>query len=383
MFSTIHKRPHGERRRLLAGLYSKTTVQSSTDFRKIAQTLIVDRLLPVVEAAAREQNPVDVLGLNLAVSMDFISAYLFGLHNSSNFLQDVDSRQRWLSVHQSSKENGFWSLEFPALTSFLFKLGIHLVPPRAISAGEEVKDLCLKMLANVESSTSTFLQAAQGPQLTDGDNSYTKPVVYDQLFRQLRPILLKTSSSSFPETSSEVRLSIASELMDNLTAGTETSGWTLTYIMHELSMHPDLQFSLRSELLSIVDPIIYSSSVFHSELPALRSMDALPLLEATILETLRLHPAVPGPQPRVTPSTISRPPISLGGYANIPAGIRISAQAYSLHRNADVFPEPEVWRPERWLQASKEEKDEMMRWFWAFGSGGRMCIGSHFAMSGE
>lgn len=58
----------------------------------------------------------------------------------------------------------------------------------------------------------------------------------------------------------------------------------------------------------------------------------------------------------------------------------MSANAHSLHRNEDVFPSPEEWRPERWLQASESELKEMRKWFWAFGSGGRMCIGSHFAV---
>jgi cytochrome P450 len=47
---------------------------------------------------------------------------------------------------------------------------------------------------------------------------------------------------------------------------------------------------------------------------------------------------------------------------------------YTLHRNADVFPDPLVFNPERWLGNSKDVA-EMKKWFWAFSSGGRMCIG--------
>ena len=47
-----------------------------------------------------------------------------------------------------------------------------------------------------------------------------------------------------------------------------------------------------------------------------------------------------------------------------------------------MFPEPEVWKPERWLNAGEEKEREMLRWFWTFGSGGRMCIGRHFAVQG-
>lgn len=53
-----------------------------------------------------------------------------------------------------------------------------------------------------------------------------------------------------------------------------------------------------------------------------------------------------------------------------------------MHRNPDVFPEPETWRPERWLDSDGniDAGGEKARWFWAFGSGGRMCVGSNLAM---
>lgn len=128
-------------------------------------------------------------------------------------------------------------------------------------------------------------------------------------------------------------------------------------------------------------------------IPSPKAVDAVPLLHAVMMETLRLHAAIPGPQPRVTPAGGA----SLGPYANLPAGVRVASQAWSLHRNPDVFPEPDQWRPERWLDANGdlltadstdaegggERFREMMRWFWAFGSGGRMCIGSHLAVYGK
>lgn len=380
---------------MLASLYSKTTLQSSPEMHRISQNLLTERFLPITEAAARDQAPVDALELNFAVAMDFINAYLFGLPNGSNFLQDVKTRKRWLAVHQSTKPYGFWPLEFPNLTSFLIELGIHLVPQWVVAANDEVKDLCLEMLKTVESPSKT----SPSLNLADENSTFTKPVVYDQLSSQLRASSNEAPSSSSSVSSSQTWFSLASELMDHVMAGTETSGWTLTYVMHELSQRPRLQSSLRSELLSLSPSITYpstsspvgtdnsSSAAATAELPAPRALDALRLLDAILLETLRLHPAVPGSQPRVTP-TAAATRTTLAGYANIPGGVRVSTQAYSLHRNPDVFPEPEVWKPEvwkpeRWLHARKEGKDEMMRWFWAFGSGGRMCIGSHFAMQGE
>jgi hypothetical protein len=54
-----------------------------------------------------------------------------------------------------------------------------------------------------------------------------------------------------------------------------------------------------------------------------------------------------------------------------------------MHLNEKVFSDAGSFLPERWLSDGKEESvnriKEMNRWFWAFGSGGRMCIGNHFA----
>ena len=160
--------------------------------------------------------------------------------------------------------------------------------------------------------------------------------------------------------------------------------------MYELSQRPDLQSSLRGELLSLSPPILYPISASNSDdskprvaLPSPRDIDALPLLNAILFETLRVHPSIPGSLPRVTSSSNLQTPTPLLGYPNIPPGIRISAQAYSLHRNPDVFPDPETWKPERWREVSQKKRNEMMRWLWAFGSGPNMCIGKSLAILGE
>ncbi len=369
---------------MFANIYSKSVLQSSPVIRELSEEIVIKRLLPIIEAAAQDGKPLNVLEYSAAVNMDFISSFVFGLQNGADFLVDTKTRKRWLAGREITKGHGFWPLEFPVWTSFLRKIGIHLEPPQIHSARKEVKDLCLDMLQRLESSANSS-ENSPGDHKT---STWTKPVVYEQLLSQLSPSAGKPSSVPLPVT--KFRLMLASELMDHVLAGTDTNAWTLSYIMHELSQRPNLQSSLCSELLSLSPPIIYPQLVMKSNeasqvinLPPPRSIDALPLLDAIVLETLRLRPAVPGSQPRITPFSAAHSPISLCGYSNIPGGIRVSAQAYSLHRNKEVFPEPEVWKPERWLDASREKRDEMMRWFWAFGSGGRMCIGNHLAMIGK
>ncbi|KAK2468051.1 hypothetical protein H9L39_20273 [Fusarium oxysporum f. sp. albedinis] len=110
------------------------------------------------------------------------------------------------------------------------------------------------------------------------------------------------------------------------------------------------------------------------KLPTAKSIDQLPLLEAVILKSLRLYPSVAGGQPRRVPKSCSP-----GGCDGILAGTIVQCYAYSLHRTPDIFPEPHKWEPERWIESSPSQLNDIRRWFWAFGSGGRMCIGINFA----
>ena len=160
---------------------------------------------------------------------------------------------------------------------------------------------------------------------------------------------------------------LASEVLDHLAAGFDTSGITLNYVVHELSQHQDIRCRLQAELQSLAPRLVSSSA---PTLPDPKVIDALPLLHAVIWETLRLHSAIPGPQPRFTPPQ----GCPLGPEEKqyfVPGGTRVSASAGLLHANEEVYERASEWRPERWLQLEKldeeKRKDMESRWFWAFG----------------
>jgi len=382
MFSMAHGKPHSVRKRMISNVYSKSNLQSLQDMDAISQVLLYRRLLPLLEAAAESGTGVDVLDLNYAVAMDFINAYLFGMAAGSNFICGETFRKRFRHLYHCRKTYAFWSQELPRLTAFLHRYGIRVVPEFVDAANREIEQWCLDMCKRAERLTTD-------PKLESlCSRPGQTPIVYCQLAKSLTDAPIKSTPedarAAFESAPHPTDLSVASELLDQLAAGHETSGITLTYIMHELSQRPTLQSSLRAELLTLSPPIHYESATqtltsADPDMPSPRAIDALPLLHAIIMETLRRHAAIPGPQPRVTPSV----PTSLAGYEGIPPNTRVSALPYTLHRNPVVFPDPNTWKPERWLEAGKEQKEEMMRWFWVFGSGGRMCVGSHFAVQGK
>ena len=45
----------------------------------------------------------------------------------------------------------------------------------------------------------------------------------------------------------------------------------------------------------------------------------------------------------------------------------------------EVFPDPNDWRPTRWLEAREEARAQMRHMFWAYGSEDRVCIAKHLA----
>ncbi|XP_044717037.1 cytochrome p450 domain-containing protein [Hirsutella rhossiliensis] len=262
--------------------------------------------------------------------MDLISAYTFGIRNSTNFLQDKPYRDHWLHLYLCRHRHHFWPQELPSLASLCSKLGFRLYPVSVDRANEELRP------AEDEAVVYKAIHAGiDREENLEGDSS----VLYSTTVRQRD-------------------LSIASEILDQVLAGHETAGIVLTYLAWCLSQRQGLQDQLREELLTLNS----------------KELDGLPLLHAVVMETLRLHAPIPGPQPRMTPY----PCCKIGGYI-IPGGVRIAALAHTLHLDDKVYPDPEHWDHKRWLDQTEQRRRDMNRQFWAFGSGGRMCIGSNFA----
>ncbi|KAL9103110.1 MAG: hypothetical protein Q9163_001821 [Psora crenata] len=348
---------------MVSNIYSKSYLQSSPDIAKISDVILFDRLLPLIDSLPKKQEAIDVLELNFSSTMDFVSAFIFGLGNGSNFLQQSETRRHWLRTFQSRRPFSFWDSELPLVKTISNKLGFPIVPPWVQEATNFIQDWTLERCRASSNWTQMISQESTGQVRTPA-------VVFDQLTAAVKANTADDPSLGPPE------LQVASELLDHLVAGHETSGITLTYLFWELSRDPSLQASLRDEFQALHPRIEFPPQSPRSELPSPRSIDSLPLLQAVLIETLRTHPVISAPQPRMTPF----PPVSVGGSPPLDPGVRISTQAYTLHRNAEVFPDPEVWKPARWLDCSEEKKTEMARRFWAFGSGGRMCVGSNLAM---
>jgi cytochrome P450 len=160
-------------------------------------------------------------------------------------------------------------------------------------------------------------------------------------------------------------MEVASEAADHLLAGVDTTSDTLMFLIWALSLPENAHF--QEKLVAEVSALP-ASALDSKGIPTAEATGKLTYLDAVIKEILRLYAPLPASEPRSLPvDTI------IDGY-KVAANTVVSMSPYTLHRNSDVFPNPLVFNPERWLGEAKEVA-EMRKWFWGFSGGGRMCIG--------
>ncbi len=135
------------------------------------------------------------------------------------------------------------------------------------------------------------------------------------------------------------------ELVTILGAGHETTATALAWAMERLLRNPRVLTSLRDSVAAGEDDY----------------------LEATVKETLRARPVIVDVARKLTA------PLRIGGY-EVPAGCYVLPAIAALHYREDLFPRPEEFRPERFLEA----KADTYAWI-PFGGGVRRCIGAAFA----
>ncbi|XP_066235758.1 cytochrome P450 11B2, mitochondrial [Saccopteryx leptura] len=146
----------------------------------------------------------------------------------------------------------------------------------------------------------------------------------------------------------------------DLTAGSvDTTAFPLLMTLFELARNPEVQQALRQESLQAEAKI--------SENPQ-RANTELPLLRAALRETLRLYPVGITVERQVSSDLV------LQNY-HIPAGTLVIVQLYSLGRNPSVFPRPELYQPQRWLNSTSTTRLPHL----AFGFGPRQCLGRRVA----
>jgi len=154
-------------------------------------------------------------------------------------------------------------------------------------------------------------------------------------------------------------------------AGSETTAISLSSVFYNLVKHPKAYKKLMEEL----DDAARTGAIVEKAYRKVgwKESQTLPYLDAVIQESFRLHPAPGLILERILPPQ----GMDILG-EHIPGGTIVGCNAWVVHRRPEIFGEDvDVFRPERWLEASPAQLKEMKATMFQFGAGARTCIGKN------
>ncbi|XP_072916752.1 cytochrome P450 3A30-like [Hemitrygon akajei] len=303
-----------------------------------------EKLVKLAEKKASLNEAVNVKDICGPYGLDVISSISFSvdfdsINNADDFIIVNVKKLVKFSLFNPAV---FLALIFPAITPILEKLQVSFIP---IDVAKFLMETVLAMRKKRQKNGSTdrvdFLQVMIDSQANATNSEHQSNV---------------NNSTRKAMTDSEVLAQCIVFIM----GGYETASTTLSNVLYNLAMYPDVQKKLQQEI----------DEAFPNKAQPTYGVMHLEYLEMVISETLRLYP----PAPRL--DRVCKKDVKLNG-VTIPKDTVVVVPVYVLHRDPKYWQEPEEFRPERF---SKEEwKSSNSCIYLPFGLGPRNCIAKRFA----
>lgn len=350
MFSFPSVKQHGERKKLFAHAYAKSVMLKEPN-----AAMVEKKVKLYMDLLARDGETSEIFSTLHYFSLDTITEFLYGSFGKTACLEGLEQDRALIGdiVDTARRKLSWYAVHYPQFTEWLYsRTGIsaciakRLYPMQLPTTYSGIRLHAMKACQNyANASTSEKASTSALVSRLWSHHHSQKPNGIDDL-------------------------DIASECADHLLAGIDTTSDTLMFLIWALSRSDNKHFQekLIEEVCSIPEESLNSDGI-----PRVESSDRLPYLDAVIKETLRLYAPLPGSEPRSLPTAAT-----IDGYT-IPPRTVVSISPYALHRNPQVFQDPTKFNPDRWLDPS-HNLTEMKKWFWAFSSGGRMCIGMQYVL---
>ncbi|KAK8199628.1 cytochrome P450 monooxygenase [Phyllosticta capitalensis] len=342
IFDMSDTKKHASRRRLMARAFSKSEIRGRWEGMVQEKVRLA---LWRIDKEVSDEGQADLLKWWTFMATDVSGTFMFG--ESFNMLE-YGKKNDYIHVLENVIVGGGIRAELPLLC----RIGQHL----PITACQNMFNSTYKI---TQYGTKAVLNSRRKQP---DDSSTTGPGT--TIFAQLDPDEL--AHTAYPLTDADINR----EAGNFIVAGSDTTAVTLTYLTWAILRRPSLHRSLVREVSSLSEP--FSDAVIEA---------SCPFLNASITEALRLYGAAPGSLPRTHPTS----PTTLAGFT-VPAGVTVSTQAWSLHRDASAYPNPESFEPERWLEQQPGSTSPAPSFptsathFQPFGVGPRTCLGLHLAM---
>ena len=357
VFTFASVKEHSDRKKLLANAYSKSKI-----IRGPAAEEIESKVADFMDLIGRDEGrPTEIYSRLHWYSLDNITNFIYGRRNGgTTALKGVREHQGLIDdiVDPKRRELTWFLFHFTTLTKWLYNQ-------------EGVLERVVAPFLPMKKPTSYSAIRAHALKAMRDFSAAVKVQRHDIKITHVSLIANLWNHHESEKSGGLGDLDIASECSDHFLAGIDTTSDTIIFLIWALSRPENHLYQRRliEEARSISE-----SDLNQDSNPTVETADKLPYLSAVLTEALRLYAPIPESEPRLSPKDTM-----IDGYL-IPARTTVSMAPYSLHRNSAVFPNALEFDPERWL-GSENKVAEQKKWFWAFSSGRRMCVGQHLAMA--
>ncbi|KAF3807810.1 putative sterigmatocystin biosynthesis P450 monooxygenase [Colletotrichum gloeosporioides] len=327
VFAMTDTKRHAARRKLFARAFSTVNI------RQNCESVVREKVVKAVDRIKAEalNGSADVLHWWLLMASDVIGQLAFG---ESFELLESGKKNDYIETLHMAAISATLSYELPWLHKISGYIPIKALQ-RVLNSGNKVSEYGGKAVSNL---------------MRHRDN---KANIFANMLAEC------DANEKVDLTPQDIRI----EANNFIFAGADTTSSTLTYLVWAVLRRPDLQARLEEEVAAVEESLLLEDAF----------LEKLPLLNAVVEETLRLYTALPSNLSRVVPSKGT----TLGGYF-IPGGFQVETQAFTLHRNAEIWPEPLKFDETRWLSPAGLGPLQKST-FCPFGAGTRVCVGLHLA----
>ncbi|KAF4999152.1 hypothetical protein FDECE_11580 [Fusarium decemcellulare] len=326
IFEMINVRQHAARRKLSSSPYSLQSVALLDSLIREKAQCLAKRM--AAGASLSGNGSVDVLKLCALFSFEVVCQAGF----AKNFLDEPGHDEA--STLLEAMDGSALTLIFDSALPLISRLGIGRNLPGAAGDAYRKRDhwreMSYRMVDHFLKNCASDEKYLLTPLATGVDDFLGRKLSHDELVE---------------------------EAMGYMFAGSGTTSSTLTYLLYEISKteNSDIQERLRSEITSMPGDIVAIKNNQY--------------LNAVIKETFRCHPTIISTLPRTLLE-----PLVLDKYT-LPPGTVVGMQNWLHHRDPSVFPDPDCFIPDRWLEETPEMKSALT----PFSIGKRNCIGQNLA----
>ncbi|KIJ53641.1 hypothetical protein M422DRAFT_241882 [Sphaerobolus stellatus SS14] len=342
IFSTTDRDDHAQKRRLISHALSAKSLEQFTD---IIQGIIMGFVSQVDKMCLRDES-VDALIWFNYLTFDILSDLAFGK-----------------AIGMVENGSDFVTVESTESRHFHKERAITLVDEREhMAAVIGVLSPPLRLLARF--LPDPFFIRARKSTLGLGDLARSRvlqrlnfPVERNDMLGKLIAAR-KVGNDSGPLTENQIS-ELTAEAVTLLIAGSDTTSSSLAAILFLVLKHTSVYEKILQNLEEIVT----------SEIPTYDEVKNIPYLDAIIDEGLRFHATTAiGLHRKVPKGGI----MCCGKF--FPEGTELSVPAWTIQRDIHIWGDPEIFRPERWL-----ERNGNRSYLLTFGKGPRACLGRNLA----